>query len=178
MSPDRTGPPACVGSLLASRSLLGTRASRVRDAFLRSPPGRDRRTAAPAGPPLPLRSLAMISPTDDIDEVLSRGVAWDALHASRLITDADLALVSRFDAAADADAKRSVLDEVRRRANGAASRRSHARYPREHHPAPGPSARTPRGRRLDRISRATIASLRALRAPAIRIAAPPDLARA
>jgi len=71
----------------------------------------------------------MISPTDDIDEVLSRGVAWDALHASRLITDADLALVSRFDAAADADAKRSVLDEVRRRANGAASRRSHARYP-------------------------------------------------
>ena len=91
----------------------------------------------------------MISPTDDIDEVLSRGVAWDALHASRLITDADLALVSRFDAAADADAKRSVLDEVRRRANGAASRRSHARYPREHHPrgAPLPRGRA-RGRRL------------------------------
>lgn len=105
----------------------------------------------------------MISPTDDIDEVLSRGVAWDALHASRLITDADLALVSRFDAAADADAKRSVLDEVRRRANGAASRRSHARYPREHHPraAPLPRGRASPGAVSDRISRATIASLAA-----------------
>lgn len=104
----------------------------------------------------------MISPTDDIDEVLSRGVAWDALHASRLITDADLALVSRFDAAADADAKRSVLDEVRRRANGAASRRSHARYPASTTPAPRPSRADARqGAVSDRISRATIASLAA-----------------
>ena len=104
----------------------------------------------------------MISPTDDIDEVLSRGVAWDALHASRLITDADLALVSRFDAAADADAKRSVLDEVRRRANGAASRRSHARYPASTVPAARPSRADAReGAVSDRISRATIASLAA-----------------
>jgi len=119
----------------------------------------------------------MISPTDDIDEVLSRGVAWDALHASRLITDADLALVTRFDAAADADAKRSVLDEVRRRANGAASRRSHARYPASV-PAARPSRADAREGAVSDLARDD-REPRGVRAPAIRDRArPPPRSRA
>lgn len=58
----------------------------------------------------------MISPTDDLSEVLSKRVQWDAHTGARLISDDDLQLILRFDKR-DADTQRNLLAEVREQAN-------------------------------------------------------------
>ena len=57
----------------------------------------------------------MISPTDDLDEVLGKSVQWDVHSSARLISDDDLQRILRFDKR-DADTQRNLLAEVSRRA--------------------------------------------------------------
>ena len=54
----------------------------------------------------------MISAADDIAPVLARDVNWDALLASRLVSEADVRLVKSYDKK-DADARNAILTEVR-----------------------------------------------------------------
>ena len=54
----------------------------------------------------------MISAADDIAPVLAREVNWDALLASRLVSETDVRLVKSYDKQ-DADARNAILTEVR-----------------------------------------------------------------
>jgi hypothetical protein len=54
----------------------------------------------------------MISAADDIAPVLARDVNWDALLASRLVSEADVHLVKSYDKK-DADTRNAILTEVR-----------------------------------------------------------------
>ena len=54
----------------------------------------------------------MISAADDIAPVLARDVNWDALLASRLVSEADVRLVKSYDKK-DVDARNAILTEVR-----------------------------------------------------------------
>ena len=54
----------------------------------------------------------MISAADDIAPVLARDVNWDALLASRLVSETDVRLVKSYDKQ-DADARNAILTEVR-----------------------------------------------------------------
>ena len=56
----------------------------------------------------------MISPTDDLEQVLSQQVPWESYVTGRLISDADLQLIKRFDKR-DAATQESLLTEVRER---------------------------------------------------------------
>ena len=54
----------------------------------------------------------MITPTDDLREVLEQGVQWNPLLTSRLVTDEDLQAIQRYDTR-DEDARADLMDEVR-----------------------------------------------------------------
>jgi hypothetical protein len=55
----------------------------------------------------------MITPTDDLREVLEQGVQWNPLLTSRLVTDEDLQAIQRYDTR-DEDARADLMDEVRK----------------------------------------------------------------
>jgi hypothetical protein len=75
-------------------------------------------------------AINMISPTDDIAEVLAASVQWDVHSSARLISEQDLALILRLDKR-DADTQRNLLAEVRERRVMPAvhTRRSRSRNP-------------------------------------------------
>ena len=53
----------------------------------------------------------MITPTDNLEAVLSKTVQWGAHSSARLISDADVECILRFDKR-DADTRRALLEEV------------------------------------------------------------------
>jgi hypothetical protein len=55
----------------------------------------------------------MITPTDDLREVLEQGVQWNPLLTTRLVTDEDLQAIQRYDTR-DEDARADLMDEVRK----------------------------------------------------------------
>lgn len=59
------------------------------------------------------RGVVMITPTDDLREVLEQGVQWNPLLTSRLVTDEDLQAIQRYDTR-DEDARADLMDEVRK----------------------------------------------------------------
>ena len=108
----------------------------------------DARRIREAGARLALGDGEMISAADDIAPVLAREVNWDALLASRLVSETDVRLVKSYDKQ-DADARNAILTEVR----AATTPDAASRLP---PPPPRPASRAPRP--FPEISRATTAS--------------------